>query len=320
MDQKDFIQQFKTDKHIYTAWGEYVKNKILELLKNKVDVEQFLKLDVNVRVKSVDSLLEKAFYRNKNYTDPYNEITDKVGIRFIVLYLDDIEVIEHIVESISEWNYSKDRDFSNEIEKNPEKFGYESCHYVVTNNSEIAYNKVTIPKGIACEIQIRTLLQHAYCEMSHSTVYKRKVHNTVKRITARSMALIESADYFFKEVKGMVYNEEKSYIDLLPKLTEYYSTFAKVTLDDKINMFIIDNYKELLNQSTFSEIKKYIESKPFLKEKICKNYNIKLIYRQPIVLLMYYLISQKRTLVYEKWPLTEDELIPLYNDLGISLN
>ncbi|KEH91696.1 RelA/SpoT domain-containing protein (plasmid) [Clostridium botulinum C/D str. BKT12695] len=320
MEQKEFIQIYKKDRNVYEQWGNYVKQKIVQSLEKKVDIHSFLKLNVSVRVKSVDSLLEKAFLRNKEYNDPYNEITDKVGMRFVVLYLDEVYFIGKIIEDIDEWNASKDRDFSDEIEKHPEKFDYESLHYVVTNKQLIEYKGLRIPKGTPCEIQIRTLLQHAYCEMSHNTIYKKNVHSKVKRFTSRSMALIESADYFFKEVKGMVHEEEKIYNNLLPNLIEYYSDFAKLTIENKINMLIIDNYREFLTKNIFDEIKNYIEKNKFLKDVIVRNYEIKLIYRQPVVLLLYYLISKARYKVAEEWPLTDDELIPLYNDLGYSLD
>lgn len=320
MEQKEFIHKYEKEKHIYEAWGHYTKERIIKALKKQVPIENFLKLDVKVRVKSVDSLLAKAYYRNKNYKNPYNEITDKVGMRFVVLYLDEVHLIGNIIESIDEWVFSKDRDFLDEIERYPERFDYESLHYVVTNKYSIVYNEIEIPKGISCEIQIRTLLQHAYCEMSHSTIYKKNVHSKVKRVTARSMALIESADYFFKEVKEMVLKEEKIYNDLLPKLIEYYSTFAKLTVEDKINVLIIDNYGNLLKENIFEEIKKFIEENKFLKDIIIQNYEIKFIYRQPVVLLIYYLISKTRHKVSDEWPLTYDELIPLYNDLGYCLD
>lgn len=323
MEEKDFIIKYQQEEHIYKSWGQYVKERIVNLLQWRLteSVDNFLKVPVNVRIKSVDSLLAKAYQRpDKQYKDPYNEITDKVGIRFVVLFLDDVRFIGDLVESIDDWCYSKDKDFDDEREKSPDKFGYESLHYVVTNKRELKYNEIEIPTGICCEIQIRTLLQHAYCEMSHNTIYKKNVHSKVKRMTARSMALIESADVFFKEVKEIMLNEEKLYINLLPNLIEYYKTFAELTLEDKTNMLIIDSYSPLLNESTFNDVKSFIESKPFLKDKIIKNYNIKFIYRQPVVILLYYLISRRRSKVAELWPLTRDELIPLYNDLGISLD
>lgn len=321
MDEIKFRELYTEEKELYKIWGDIVKQHIIEKLKKMhIDVNTFFKVEPKCRVKEIDSLISKAFYRGKNYSDPYSDIQDKVGIRFVVLYLDEIEIIKEVIENSSLWTFSKDRDFLNEREKDPDKFGYESVHYVVKNITDIISDEYKIPKDIPCEIQIRTLLQHAYCEMSHNTMYKKNVRNNVKRYTSRSMALIESADYFFKEVKDMVCKEEENYSDLLYNLTNYYSSFATIkTPDEKINNIIIDSYRDFLDKNTFDNIKKFIEGKKSIKEIIQKNQEIKLIYQQPAILLVYYLIKRNRKSVYNNWPFTEEDLAPLYTDLGISI-
>ncbi|GAA0861683.1 RelA/SpoT domain-containing protein [Paraclostridium tenue] len=321
MNEKEFKLLYEKEEQIYKIWGNIVKDDIIKEIKQRnINIDTFFKIEPKCRVKKIESLISKAFYRNKNYKNPYSDIQDKVGIRLVVLYLDEIEIINEIIENNSKWTYSKDRDFLSEREKEPEKFGYESVHYVVKNKNDINFENVIIPKDMPCEIQIRTLLQHAYCEMSHNTMYKKNVRNNLKRYTSRSMALIESADYFFKEVKDMVGKEEKNYSDLLEKLTEYYRSFAPIdTPDENINNLIIDSYRDFLDKNIYEKIKTFIDSKKSIKKKILQNQEIKLIYKQPVILLVYYLIKYNRKAVYRDWPLTEDCLIPLYNDLGISI-
>src|SRR3546814_12680755 len=82
---------------MYKAWGGHVTATILADL-SKVNlpksVDEFVQIPPKARVKTDSSLLEKAFYRpEKTYTDPYNQITDKVGTRFVVLLERDIEVL-----------------------------------------------------------------------------------------------------------------------------------------------------------------------------------------------------------------------------------
>ena len=64
-------------------------------------LELFLKLPVVPRVKDQDSILHKAFYRGKNYENPFEEIEDKVGLRFVVLLSEDIRIIESAVKDSS---------------------------------------------------------------------------------------------------------------------------------------------------------------------------------------------------------------------------
>ena len=58
------------------------------------NLDSFLKLPAKHRLKDDKSLIDKAFYRaDKQYRDPYREIEDKVGARFVVLLIEDIKDI-----------------------------------------------------------------------------------------------------------------------------------------------------------------------------------------------------------------------------------
>ena len=99
---------------------------------------------------------------------------------------------------------------------------------------------VTIPKGLTCEVQVRTLLQHAYSELSHSRIYKPSFDPDakVKRVIAKSMALLETTDDFFEEVNDRM-NEIAAYT-LLNQLTDLLSTtIDNVNLSSKANLQII---------------------------------------------------------------------------------
>lgn len=316
-----FIEKFRKDKEIYEKWGNYVKTYILnQIIDYKLDPNKFLKIPLDCRIKDEASLISKAFYRGKKYTDPYKEIQDKVGMRFVVLYLDDIEIIKGIVENCTEWSYSKDKDFQEERDKNPEIFGYESVHYIVSTCKEMHIGETLIPEGLPCEIQIRTLMQHAYCEMSHSIMYKQKVRSEVKRETSRSMALIESADIFFKEVKKMVARKEDKSTILLEQLnTLYYSLAPKSTPEDKMNDIILDALSELIYDGINEDIVVFVEKhRKILQKNISKYCSYKLIFRQPIILLVAFLIKNSPSKVKQLWPLPENQIKPIYIFMGIS--
>ncbi|MGC8001178.1 GTP pyrophosphokinase, partial [Salmonella enterica] len=67
----------------------------------------------------------------KKYANPYHDITDKAGIRFVVLLTSDIKKIEEALISSPAWEYSKDRDYEEERLAKPLVFTYQSVHYVV---------------------------------------------------------------------------------------------------------------------------------------------------------------------------------------------
>jgi ppGpp synthetase/RelA/SpoT-type nucleotidyltranferase len=317
--EQEFTEKFNSKKHIYTAWGEYIKETIIsELTKDVEDVATFLRITPTSRVKELNSLIQKAFYRGKEYSNPFDDITDKVGIRFVVLLVDDIKTLSCIVER-QEWESSKDRDFEKERLDNPNIFTYQSVHYIVRNRKVIEFEDIEIPIGTPCEVQIRTLLQHAYSELTHDTVYKPKTRTVpeMHRLIAQSMALIETTDKIFEEVNDMLKANSNEHL-LLPELTTIYSSFKEPEFEKGLNIFILDAYKELMVSVQMHEISTYFREHPYIFDLIKKNYDRNLLYRQPIVLVLYYLIAKKRSQVKQHWPLTPALLHPLFVDLGYS--
>lgn len=321
MNEIELINIYESQKEMFLQWGEYIRNCIIAELSKTKDVNIFLKTEVRPRVKETNSLIQKAFYRNKGYLNPYDEITDKVGIRFVVLLIEDIHKICKIVETIDTWSYSQDRNFEDERDAHPNEFVYQSVHYILRNKKKMEIQGVTILDNTPCEVQIRTLLQHAYSELTHDTIYKpkTKAEPKVQRIVARSMALIETTDNLFEEVKNMIDSVEQKINDLLPVLNILYNSIVEPQYEEKLNSLILDAYKDEINQLNIINLKEFVCNNKFLENKIKAKYDYNLLYRQPIILLLYYLVSKRSNTAKKLWPLTEDKLQPLYTDLGISL-
>ena len=177
-----------------------------------------------------------------------------------------------------------------------------------------------IPMDTACEIQIRTLLQHAYAELTHDIVYKPKTRAEPKvlRSVAKSMALIETTDDIFKEVTMSVKREENQVVSFLDGLKKLYGSIASPDYEEKINMFILDAYRELVNSIDLADVESFIIENKTVKDIIERQWETSLLYRQPIVLLLLYLINVQRNNCKMLWPLTASELRPLFIDLGIA--
>lgn len=325
MNEQEFKARYESDLTIYGAWGEFVNDHVVKGLSTKLGVERvdlFLKIPPKPRVKELKSIISKAFYRNKNYSNPYEEITDKVGVRYVVLLREEIGIVSDIVEHNPHWTASKDRDFEEEKERNPLIFDYQSVHYVVRSKGDISFNGISLPNNTPCEIQIRTLLQHAYSELTHDTIYKPRTRATpnVMRSIAKSMALIETTDDIFGEVNMTLSRENDQINAFLRSLTALYQNIAIPDYEEKINVFILDAYKELLSTIEISDVEKYVFENSFIKDVIARKSGIAFLYKQPIVLLLFYLISQQRSNCKRLWPLTESDIRPLYVDLGIAFD
>ena len=317
---EEFEAQYEKEKPMFKEWGYCVKNHIIENLNlPKAELDKIIKMDVEPRVKDTASILQKAFFRGKNYQNPYNEITDKVGIRFVVMIVEQIHLIENIIEKADIWKYSKDKDFQEESKSCPQVFGYESVHYIVRNIHTIDSNGIIIKKGTPCEIQIRTLEQHAYAEISHDYFYKNNlVHESIdkmNRYLARSMALNETTDFLFGEVYNMIEAEKEKYYKVN---TELMSIMEFRDYDESLNMSIYKNIENMIKEyiEDISEVKMFIDDD--IKENIVEK-KTRALFRQPMVLLLYYLISEHRTEILQIWDGTVDVLEPIYSDLGYSM-
>lgn len=118
------------------------------------------------RIKKLDSCVEK--YSRKGYSSP-NEITDLVGIRIIsYVKLETEEILKRVKEL---FDVKETIDKSKELKKN--EMGYQSIHVVCGFDSE----RLKLPeyqrfKSERFEIQIRTILQHAWAEIEHDRRFK----------------------------------------------------------------------------------------------------------------------------------------------------
>ena len=112
--EEEFLARWNADRSVYAAWGSYFSEKLkmgLTATIAPIDVSYFLKATVSPRLKEDQKLVEKAFYRGKSYADPYTEITDKVGTRFVVLLGSDVATVVQTLEAIPSLTRSKDRDY-----------------------------------------------------------------------------------------------------------------------------------------------------------------------------------------------------------------
>jgi len=185
------------------------------------------------RTKTIRSFEEKI--QNKKYVDPYNEVTDLSGIRIILYYQDDINEIIRIIKHeflIDEPNSSYQNIF-----QNPNQFGYNSTHIVI----QLSSDRAKLPEWNSCinlkaEIQIRTVLQHAWASISHVLQYKSKedIPPKLQRQLFRLSGLFELADEEFLSIRNR-------HIDLLNKVNKIKNIENS---DINIDLITIEKYLE----------------------------------------------------------------------------
>lgn len=324
MNELIFLEKWKTEKTMYKAWGDFViqiiENKLQEL--GTDDLDSFFKIPVKSRLKTQDSLLDKAFRRNKSYADPYLEIEDKVGVRFVVLLTSDIEIIEDIIKENLIWDYDLSRDFKEEQEKDPLIFTYQSVHFILRPKKSILHNTIEIKPSTPCEVQIRTILQHAHAELTHDAIYKSKriAQPKVHRTVAKSMALIETTDEFFCRVTKELNQGPLINLKIVEQLDSMYIALTELQPNhQKSSLSIWDAFEEFIDGELIHNIQLFIDKNKYIPEIIKEKYLLNTIYRESIVLFIFWMLKKHKNILLKNWPLPLENLAPLAIDIGVSI-
>jgi ppGpp synthetase/RelA/SpoT-type nucleotidyltranferase len=281
----------------------------------------FFRIPAKPRTKEEASLLAKAFHRSKNYKDPYGDIEDKVGVRFVVLFSEEIRLVEQALLACDAWTATKARDFEEERAARPFVFDYQSVHYIVRSKAPVTHDGVEIGADTPCEVQIRTILQHAYSELTHDTIYKPTVQAEpdVKRAVAKSMALIEATDDYFAEVRRKLDLAQAPGREVAAEVARLYREFTGLEPEPSpLNELVVDHYKAWAKEGFKEELAAFLKEKAFLADTIKERAASELLYRQPAILLAYWVVKQVPRTASQDSPLTQDELNPIYSDLGLA--
>lgn len=134
------------------------------------------------------------------YRNPIDDITDKAGVRIITYFLGTLEAVSQILVAQFEVIERVTK-----VSSEPDRLGYQSDHYLVNYSDErIALPEYRRFSGLVAEIQVRTILQHAWAEIEHDIQYKAvaTLPSQVRRRFAALAGLIEIADREFQAIEG----------------------------------------------------------------------------------------------------------------------
>lgn len=174
----------------------------VERLLNSFLIDNGIKCNaITSRLKDRDSLIEKIDRKNDKYQNLDN-ITDIAGIRVITYFAEDVDKVANIIER--EFTIDNENSIDQRKALDPDRFGYCSVHYVVEmNQSRLELSEYKKYSGLKCEIQIRSVLQHAWAEIEHDFGYKSEIGipQSIRRSFSRLAGLLEIADKEFQEIR-----------------------------------------------------------------------------------------------------------------------
>jgi len=159
------VDEYKKTRPKYEALSEKVESIIKDIL-NSNNINYY---SINNRTKSIEKYKEKA--TREKYKDPTSEIMDMSGIRIITYTNSDAKKVYDLINTSFDILPEHSIDKSKEL--GIDKVGYQSIHCVgILGKDRINLPEYKIFKGMCFEIQIRTILQHAWAEFEHDRNYK----------------------------------------------------------------------------------------------------------------------------------------------------
>jgi predicted RNase H-like nuclease/ppGpp synthetase/RelA/SpoT-type nucleotidyltranferase len=150
-------------------------------------------LTVEGRAKSIASFAEKAARTEDGrrlYPDPLHDIGDQLGLRVLTYVRDDVEAVAALLGT--QLTVLDDRDLG-EVTASQGRFGYASRHLQVEIDGRVV------------QVQLRTVLQHAWAEFEHDIRYKGTVPaehaSEFDRRFTLAAGLLELADQEFAAIR-----------------------------------------------------------------------------------------------------------------------
>ena len=194
---QELLAQYRTLLPVFTEMA----NTLPERLKEFFNEAGIIVAALEHRVKSEESLAGKLRLKGSKYKS-ITDITDIVGIRVITFYVDDVDKVASMMERLF------DIDWENSIDKRKiyeiDSFGYLSLHYIC-RIPEAAYKDPEHPEvnQIRFEVQMRTVLQHAWANLNHDTGYKSgvEVPKVYLRTMSRLAGMLELVDDEFSRIR-----------------------------------------------------------------------------------------------------------------------
>lgn len=188
--ERIIVNEYNEKMPSYVAMEE----KVNAILSGIVENNKFFVMPIAHRIKTTDSLVDKLKRKNGKYKT-LSDITDILGFRIICYFSDTVDKIADEIEK--SFIIDKDNSIDKRASLEVTQFGYLSLHYICTLKDSDSDNNIPF------EIQVRTVLQHAWAEIEHDLGYKSDfgVPRPIRREFSRIAGLLEIADNQFIQLK-----------------------------------------------------------------------------------------------------------------------
>lgn len=235
-EARELLDAFVARRPLLVHLGVWIELLLTDLLRQ----EGISPHSVQCRVKEHASLARKVSTRENRYAS-LDDVTDCLGLRVITYFADEVDRVAAIIASNFEVDHVVDKRTSSVLGSpgEPAQFGYQSLHYVVRIKGDRAALPEWAPLGKQLfEIQLRSILQHAWAEIEHDLGYK-----AAEAVPAASRSR-------FSRLAGLLDLADDEFIGIRDELQEYKSTVEEqVSADpssvapdrDSLRAFVMEN-------------------------------------------------------------------------------
>jgi putative GTP pyrophosphokinase len=203
------LREYDASANSFRELGDRVRVLIAQML----DQERIGTHSITCRLKSRESFRRKIMLKELKYENA-RHVTDLAGVRVITYFSDQVDQIAAVVER--EFEIDKVQSVDKRASLEPDRFGYLSLHFV----AGLSARRLGLPEyaryaGLKVEIQVRSILQHAWAEIEHDLGYKSAVEVPlpIRRQFARMAGLLEIADSEFVDIRRKL----DAYSDAMPQ-------------------------------------------------------------------------------------------------------
>jgi ppGpp synthetase/RelA/SpoT-type nucleotidyltranferase len=200
MGYGEVVAAYQSEYDLYVLLAEFAQRELAAAVREVGVYAQA----ITGRAKDPKSFGIKACL-GRRYADPLSEIEDKAGVRVVLVYERDVQAVLELVR----------RTFlAGPVERKLDALDYDKNWYLGTHviarltDEQVARTRPELA-GRRFEIQIRTMAQSAWAEVSHAQLYKppAEVPDSLKR---RIYRLVASVELFDDQVEQFLREAEKT--------------------------------------------------------------------------------------------------------------
>lgn len=227
------IQLWREILNPYDLAVKEITTKFNHLIKEHKDRGLYSPIEqVEGRVKTISSILDKCQKKKIALEDIEEKIIDLAGVRIICQFVEDIDKVVEIIRSRSDMEIRQERDYVHEMKTS----GYRSYHMLVYYTVETLNG----PKRLLVEVQIRTMAMNFWATVEHSLQYKykRNIPEHIKERLLNAADAIIALDNEMSTVRSEIMDAQNSF--------QIQANIVADILNNIQNLYKVANKREIL--------------------------------------------------------------------------